>query len=269
MTGPIQTSGLQASLRSALRLPGLRLDLAIFLLNLGAMATLAGLFSDAAKRAATGDGPAQILIISVTASLLVLAPVGATLKRWHVYQQPGMDKDIEIGCLFNPVFYFCLLAVVFSAVNAYAIQSIFGTREGPEGVFVGSVLGGFVFMVIHTILVYRYFFRPTKPPRLAFLQSPLSAKIGNACLVANAIVYQLFWNLLATINVHKPSGFEEFAGRLFLLLFLAMLIYFPPRMFFLVHERGNRWAWVMMLVANLPLILRLLVGFGYDPGGFE
>ena len=74
------------------------------------------------------------------------------------------------------------------------------------------------------------------------------------------ILFQVIWNTLTFAPLGRPSGLAEFLGRLFVLCFLAMLIYFPPRMFYLVEDINRRRTWATMLLANSPVILRVLIG---------
>jgi hypothetical protein len=66
-----------------------------------------------------------------------------------------------------------------------------------------------------------------------------------------------------------PSGgvtdFEDFAGRAFFLLFVALLIYLPPRVFYLAEDIYRPTAWATIVLANSPVILRVL--FGLDVRG--
>jgi len=39
-----------------------------------------------------------------------------------------------------------------------------------------------------------------------------------------------------------------------------MLIYFPPRMFYLVEDIDRGRTWVTMLLANSPVIIKVLIG---------
>jgi hypothetical protein len=48
--------------------------------------------------------------------------------------------------------------------------------------------------------------------------------------------------------------------RLGVLVFLALLLYFPPRMFYLAQDIGRPRTWAMILLANSPVITRLLLG---------
>ncbi len=52
------------------------------------------------------------------------------------------------------------------------------------------------------------------------------------------------------------------------LSFIALLIYFPPRMFYLAEDIHRRRTWVTMLLANSPVIVRVLIGTGSNTTGW-
>lgn len=240
---------------------GFLLDVFVLLLNVSAMSFLTRLFVDTVRRA-SDDSPAQTVLFAMAVALFVLAPLGATLKRWHHHQAIEKDAlpDPMSSCLFNPIFYFCLTALIFSTVDAFILQKVYGRNEPNGDVFVGSVFGGLGLMIVHTVLVYRYFTPPKAPPRLAVLRSRASAFVGDVCLFANMVLFQLVWNLLTFVEAPHPSGVFDFVARLALLSFLALLLYFPPRMFYLADDIRKKRTWIMILLANAPVMLKFLVG---------
>ncbi len=246
---------------------GLLLDLFVFLLNLTVMLGLSRLFVGTIQRAETGDKGAATILFAMGVALFVLAPVGAALKRWHARKRLGFSKADEGsdhlgGCLFNPIFYFCLTALIFAALNAFILQTAYGRTEPPGGVFVASILVGIALMILHTALVYRYFSPPKEPPRSAFLRGRSSAFLGDACLFANMVLFQLIWNLLSTVEAPRPAGLFDFVFRFLILAFLSLLLYFPPRMFYLAEDIGKRRTWLMILLANSPILVRVMLGTG-------
>jgi hypothetical protein len=58
----------------------------------------------------------------------------------------------------------------------------------------------------------------------------------------------------------RVSSFADLAGRLFFLCFVALLIYFPPRVFYLAQDGRRPRTWLTMLLANSPVIVRILLG---------
>lgn len=224
-------------------------------------------FLDLFQLASNDERLAQFTLSLMCVAMWVLPAAGAVLKRWHFHhrlQKEGrtVEWDSNIGgCLFNPIFYFCLNLVLLSAILAGLGEFLFGRRLLNTGaIFVPSIFLGLIFTIVQTYLIYRYFSAPKKPPRSEFLRQPESEMLGDVCIFVNMILFQVVWNTLTFADLGRPSGPLEFFGRLFFLCFLAMLIYFPPRMFYLVEDINRRRTWATMLLANSPVILRVLIG---------
>ena len=247
---------------------GLLLDLVVFLANVFLMRFLTGLFMDLFADVSAENPMAKFLLGLTFLAMWVLPAAGAVLKRWHFHQRmTAQGKTVEsaetklAGCLFNPIFYFCLNLVITSAVLASLGDFLFGKRLLETGaVFVPLVFLGLILTIIQTFLIYRYFSAPKKPPQSEFLRSPQSERLGDVCLFLNMMLFQVFWNMLTLADLGSPSSLLEFGGRLFFLSFIALLIYFPPRMFYLAEDINHRRTWLTMLLANSPVILRVLVG---------
>jgi len=221
-------------------------------------------FHDVLRQASADDPAAMAMLFGCSVALMVLAPAGAILKRWHYHQRMGgRPTDVTegaLGCLFSPIFYFCLIVVIWATVNAFIMQRLFGNREPDGTVFVSSIFIGIALIITHTVLVYRYFSPPQKPPNSAFLRSPASETIGDACFFANMLLFQLIWNLLSFAGLAGPSGVVDFVARLLMFCFLALLLYFPPRIFYLAEDAHRPRTWLMIFLANAPVLWRLLFG---------
>ena len=246
---------------------GLLLDIVVFILNIFLMRWLTRYFLDLFELANADEKLAQFTLSTMCLAMWVLPAAGAVLKRWHFHhrlQEEGrkVEWDSNIGgCLFNPIFYFCLNLVLFSAILTGLGQFLFGRRLFDNGaIFVPSIFLGLIFTIVQTYLIYQYFSAPKKPPRWEFLRHPESELLGDVCIFVNMILFQVAWNTLTFADLGRPSGPLEFFGRLFFLCFLAMLIYFPPRMFYLVEDINRGRTWATMLLANSPVIIRVLIG---------
>lgn len=246
---------------------GLLLDIVVFILNLFLMRWLTRYFIQFVQLASAEQGLAQFAISSMCLAMWVLPPAGAVLKRWHFHRRlkkegKTVEWDSNIGgCLFNPLFYFCLNLVLVSAIVAGLGEFLFGRRLLNNGaIFIPLVFLGLFCTIVQTFLIYRYFSPPKKPPRYELLRNPDSEVLGDICIFVNMILFQVIWNTLTFAPLGRPSGPLEFFGRLFFLCFIAMLIYFPPRMFYLVEDIGRRRTWATMLLANSPVIVRILIG---------
>jgi hypothetical protein len=249
---------------------GLLLDLFVFVINLFLMQSLTGVYVDVFQQASADDSLATLTIGLSCLGMWLLPATGAILKRWHFHQRlkaegktvaPGEERFV--GCLFNPIFYFCLNLVLTSAVLATLGDLIFGKNLHKNGaLFVTFTVAGLVFTVVQTFIIYRYFSPPKKPPKSDFLKTPQSEIAGDVCFFLNMILFQVAWNLLTFAPFDRVKGIGDFIFRLFFLSFIALLIYFPPRMFYLAEDIKRPRTWLTMLLANSPVIYRILVGTG-------
>lgn len=248
---------------------GLLLDIVVFVGNIFLIRLLTRQFIDLFNQVSAENPQAQASLGLIFLAMWVLPAAGAVLKRWHFHRRlkdEGKTIDLEetkLGCLFNPIFYFCLNLVISATVFASLGNFIFGKRGMESGaVFVPMIFAILFLTIVQTFLIYRYFSPPKKPPRWPFLRTPQSETLGDVFLFVNMILFQVFWNMLTFADLGYPSGITEFLGRLFFLSFIALLIYFPPRMFYLAEDIQRRRTWLTMLLANSPVILRVLIGTG-------
>ena len=253
---------------------GLLLDLVIFLLNLFLLRLLARYFLDLFARVDQNDDEAKFFLLATCVAMWVLPAAGAVLKRWHFHQrlraEHKKDEFLEStvgGCLFNPLVYFCLNLVVMSAVVAGIGQQLVGPKGTDNALFfVPSIFLGLGLTIFQTYLVYRYFSPPKEPPKSGFLLSPESEMLGDICIFVNMILFQIVWNFLTWASFGRVGSVFEFFGRLFVLVFLALLIYFPPRMFYLAEDINRRRTWFTILLANSPVIFKVLIGTNNQAG---
>lgn len=246
---------------------GLLLDIVVFILNLFLMQRLTGYVVELFRFADAGEPLAQFALSLACLGMWVLPAAGAVMKRWHFHRRLKAEgKSVEsesnlAGCVFNPIFYFCLNLVLVSAILSGLGQFLFGRKLLNNGaIFIPLVFVGLIFTIVQTFLIYRYFSAPKKPPRSHFLRHPESETLGDICIFLNMILFQVAWNMLTFVDLGRPSGALEFFGRLFFLCFIALLIYFPPRMFYLAEDINRRRTWLTMLLANSPVIVRVLIG---------
>lgn len=247
---------------------GLLLDIFVFVANILVMSFLTRLIVDLFSEISAENPLAKLALGLIFLSMWVLPAAGAVLKRWHFHRRlEAQGKTIEsgetklAGCLFNPLFYFCLNLVITSAVLTSLGDFLFGRRLLDTGaVFIPMVFAGLILTIVQTFLIYRYFSPPKKPPQSQFLRSPQSEALGDICLFLNMMLFQVFWNMLTLAPLGQPASVLEFGGRLFFLSFIALLIYFPPRMFYLAEDINRPRTWLTMLLANSPVIVRVLIG---------
>jgi hypothetical protein len=253
---------------------GLLLDIVVFILNIFLMRLLTAQFIELFGQVSAENPLAKLILGLIFAAMWVLPAAGAVLKRWHFHQRREaltldfMESGLG-GCLFNPIFYFCLNLVISSAVLASLGDFFFGRRGlDSAGIFIPMIFAILILTIVQTYLIYRYFSPPKKPPKWDLLRTPQSETLGDICLFLNMILFQVFWNMLTFADLGHPSGVVEFLGRLFFLCFIALLIYFPPRMFYLAEDIHRRRTWLTMLLANSPVIIRVLIGTSSNAPGW-
>jgi hypothetical protein len=247
---------------------GRLLDIVIFVLNLFLMRLLTRQYIDFFRRASDDNSFAKLIIGLTFLGMFVLPASGAVLKRWHFHQRlkaraADYGKSALSGCLFNPIFYFCLNLVIMATVIAALGEQIFGKALMNNGtLFITLTFTGLAVTMVQTYLIYNYFSPPKHAPQSDFMRSPHSETLGDICIFLNMILFQVAWNLLTFSSLSRVSSFSEFAGRLFFICFAAMLIYFPPRIFYLAEDINRPFTWLTMLLANSPVIIRILYGTG-------
>lgn len=243
---------------------GILLDIVVFIVSAFLMQMLMTQVLKIARAAYNGDLAATVAVFLYSLSFLVLAPVGAFLKRWHFHQRKAESGEIEPnGCLFNPLIYYCVMVVIYSIINALVFQYFFGDdRDEQGGLFVGSIIFGMIAVAIHTWLVYRYFSPPDRIPRTAFMRGPMSETIGDICIFVNMLFFQIIWNVISSAFT-RPMVFWDIVGNLIALLFGSIILYFPPRMIYLAEDIKKRRTWFFILLANSPLIYHAIFGGGH------
>lgn len=266
------------------------LDTVVFVTNLGFMGLLTGYFTEVIRRASEDDPGAQLVLMACAAAMFVLPPAGAVLKRWHFHERQKATKELperpqlkknplawlmspvrpkfdgaggctHFGCFFSGLFHF-VLAIFLAAVVMSLLQTMFFRERGENAtIFVPLVILSLALCVVQTVLVYRYFLRPESPPKSDFLRDPKSEILGDLCIFINMFFFQVFWNVvLREFPSIKVDSFSDFAGNLFFFSFIALLIYVPPRVFYLVEDYRRPISWITMFIANLPAIIRVLLG---------
>jgi hypothetical protein len=249
---------------------GILLDVFTFLVSLTLMRILT-VFSVHVAREAEEDVSAKIAVGLFFAGVFFLQPLGPMLKRRSFHQRHksfDLGKTGNAGCLLAwfMLFYLVMMMLTSAAASMLLSEAIF--EKGPAAANVGviSFLCGFVLSVVSAVSIFRYFIKPRKEPRWKFLNTPQSALLGDVLMFLNVICLQVLWNsltassffweLLTTTPLGKPGSVTDILGRLIVIGVLALLVYFPARIFYLVEDRRRKITLLTMLLANLPLILR-------------
>lgn len=247
---------------------GLLLDVIVFGVNLVLMTLLVNRFATLSSYA-NQDSLTSIAMLLFCLASAFLQPVGAVLKRRPAHRRvPNLALSPPWNWLGHPFFYFLSQLLFLIAVSGFVtdlIAHISPTSVGRNTtnylglapwLFTVFFFGVPALAIANTFVAYFYFRPPGHKAWLSFLDSPQSDTLGDACIFLNIILYQIFWGYLIS---ELPKDYRGVGERLFTLGFTALLIYFPPRIFYLAEYGKRRQAWVLMLLANLPIILRVLL----------
>jgi hypothetical protein len=246
---------------------GILLDLVVFFVNTGLMFVLARLLVELTREAKT-DATAQAELILYCLGLAFLQPVGALLKRRRAHErQPDLARPSP-GCLFHPFFFFLSKLLFLIAAGGLVVDFVFGAERQnssadffglPPWLFTALFLGIPALAIANTAAVYFYFWKPKRPPLFKSLQTARAEWLGDLCLFLNMIGYQMFWGLLMT---DLTKDYSSVGGRLSMFAFTTLLIYFPPRLLYLAEDGRRASTWLWMLLANTPVLLRILFSTG-------
>jgi len=246
---------------------GILLDIVVFCLNLILMGIVTRLSMNLVRKA-DEDASATIAIGLFFAGVFFLQPLGPILKRWSFHQTCKFDTASPAGCLlFWFMFFYIVMMLLLSGTATIILSGVIFERGSPAS-DIGEVfiLGGFVVSVVNAVFIYRFFLQPKKKPRWEFLTTPQAALLGDGFMFLNVICLQILWNCLTSAQsfwevlistpLGKQGSFTEILGRFIVIGTLALLVYFPARIFYLVEDGRRKITWFTMLLANLPLIVR-------------
>ena len=252
---------------------GLLLDVGVFLCQLALLRLLTQLSISFVKQAQQNTFAKAAIGVFLLA-LFWLQPLGPILKRWSFHQRlPTFEKDLgALGSLFLSFFKFVYIAAM--AIMIYLAYSYFADAFksiGSESVEKAVVAIALVLPIISGIVVFKYFSKPETQPRWKFLTTPQAEVLGDVCMFVNVIGFQIlfsvyfsstyFWNALHKTTRLGSSDLEGMSGRLYLAAIAALIVYLPPRIFYLVPPASVQrrlLTWSLILLANLPLILSIV-----------
>lgn len=244
---------------------GMLLDLVVFFCNLLSMTILARMLGNLIHQAKENRSE-QIGITIFFLALIFLQPVGGILKRRGAHQRNPYLR-LEAGCLLGGVFLAQLLFLIMAISSI--IELIYGKGgKSPDffglspGLFTLLFIGVPMLAIANTFIINFYFHRPTREPLLKFLKTPQAEHLGDTLLFFNMICFQMMWSYLVA---EIPKDYSGIGMRLFIFSFTALLIYIPPRLFYLVEDGSRPLIWLTMLLANSPILLRLLLASSPAP----
>ena len=260
----------------AYRNRGLLLDLTIFLFQLLLLRALTNL-SLGFVHQAKDNTFAETIIGLFLIALFFLQVLGPVLRRWSFHQHfPSFEE--KVGALtglflsFYRFFYIGSMAIMIYLAYTYFADA-FRLNDSPsaEALEKIAVAAALVLPVVSSIFVFKFFVKPKREPRWKFLMTPQAEALGDLCMFVNVVCFQIlfniylssshFWNALHKTTRLASGTFDSLSGRLYIAAIAALIVYLPPRIFYLVPPTSIQrrlLTWLLMFLANLPLILSIV-----------
>lgn len=242
---------------------GILLDVIVFLVNIVLMTILSRQLRNLFHEANSSDALAQAAVAVFCIELVLLQPIGAILKRRRAHLRKSDLHQVPVGCLILPAYFLSQLVFLIGA-GGQLVDLVFGKNSDassgayfglPPGVFALLFLGIPALAAANTFILWFYFQPPKHQAFSSWLESPQSETLADLLLFLNMIGYQAFWGLLMA---DLPHDYPTISGRLSMFGFAALLIYIPPRIFYLAEDGKRPVVWATMLLANSPVLLRIL-----------
>jgi len=258
----------------AYRNRGLLLDISVFLCQLVLIRVLTNLSLNFVGQAQTVFANTAIGIFLI--ALFLLQPLGPILKRWSFHKHfPSFEKDLgaltSLFLSFYKFFYIGSMAIMIYLAYSYFAEAFRSNVQNTDSLEKIVVAAAIVLPILGGFLVFRYFHKPEREPRWRFLMRPQAEVLGDLCMFFNVICFQIlfsvyfssphFWNALHKTTRLASGQLEGMAGRFYLAAIAALIIYLPPRVFYLVPPTSLQRRLVtlsFMFLANLPFIVSIV-----------
>ena len=241
---------------------GILLDVFVFVVNVVLMTILSRQLSNLFHQA-NADSLAQAAVAAFCLALVFLQPVGGLLKRRRAHLRRTELDHVPVGRLILPAYFLSQLVFLIGA-SGQIVDLVFGRNSEansadyfglPPGVFALLFLGIPALAIANTFILWFYFLPPKHKTISPWLESPQAELLGDTFLFLNMIGFQAFWGLLMT---DLPHDYPTISGRISMFVFAALLIYIPPRIFYLAEDGHRPVVWLTMLLANSPVLVRIL-----------
>jgi hypothetical protein len=173
----------------------------------------------------------------------------------HFYRKTW-GKQFNSMMIVVLIFQFLSQVVFFIAGYAY-LNKLSAIAQGGGLTLLLKILIplSIIFIIANPILV-RMNFVKNRLSLLSGFARGLVELIADLCLFANMILFQIFWGIFMADLTQDWGGLLE---RVLALAITSLLLYFPPRFIYLAEDGHRPIAWLTMLLANTPIIIRIII----------
>lgn len=245
---------------------GIILDVVVFILNLALMSDVSGRLNDfiGVGRDRPNDARAMGIMAGFCALACVLPATGAFLKYVsgsqkhtpHFYRKTWAKQFFSMMTIIL-IFQFLSQAVFLFAGYNYEGRLLAQLPDsGSLGVLLKIMLPILaIFILINPIVVRLNFVKNRRHYLSGFARDGVEF-IGDAVLFLNMILFQIFWGIFMADLTQDWGGLLE---RVLALAITSLLLYLPPRLIYLADDGHRSIVWVTMILANLPIIIRIII----------
>lgn len=245
---------------------GIVLDVIVFLINLFLMSDLSDRINGVIGigRGRPNDAKAMGIMAGYCALACLLPAAGAILKYVSGSQKhtPHFYRKTWAGQFFSMMTVILIIQVVSQIVFLIAEYNYQGRLlsllpdSGSLSIFLKVLLPlCAIFILINPFLVRMNFVKNRRHYLTGFSRGLLEF-LGDGALFLNMILFQIFWGIFMRDLTQDWDGVLE---RVLALAITSLLLYFPPRLMYLAEDGHRGIAWVTMILANIPIIIRIII----------
>lgn len=244
---------------------GIVLDCIVFCVNLFLMSDLSTRLNDEIGIGPGRANDAQALGIMAGYCLLActLPATGAFLKYIsgsqkhtpHFYRKTW-GKQFNSMMIIVLIFQFLSQVVFFIAGYVYQTKLYAIMQGGGLSLALKILIPLSILFIIANPILVRMNFVKNRLTLLSGFTRGLVEFIADICLFANMILFQIFWGIFMADLTQDWGGILE---RVLALAITSLLLYFPPRFIYLAEDGHRPIAWLTMLLANTPIIIRIII----------
>jgi hypothetical protein len=250
---------------------GLLLDVVVFLFQLALLRILVRLL-DGLIHKAQGDATAKAELALFCLGLCFLQPTGALLKRRRISQRRADEEDAYSQLVKNFGCYYLIAQLILISASISFIMGVFGKPHLLDAVWLGQLSVALILAFVNLRIMGLYLTPPGRQPMLKFFASSQSERLGDLCLFLNMILWQMFWGFLMSFkessvtdeliwaSLFIPQKGYTIMARFGWFILAFFIFYIPPRFIYLVEDKHRKVTWLTMLLANTPVMLRILFG---------
>lgn len=245
---------------------GIVLDVIVFVVNLILMSDASTRINDwiGIGRGRPNDAGAMGIMAAYCALACLLPATGAFLKYVsgsqkhtpHFYRKTWGKQFFSMMTIIL-ILQFLSQAVFFIAEYNYQGKLLALMPDASTlSLFLKVLLPVCViFILINPIMVRVNFTKNRRHYLTGFVRGTVEF-FGDTALFLNMILFQVFWGIFMADLTQDWGGVLE---RVLALAITSLLLYFPPRLMYLADDGHRGIAWVTMLLANIPIIIRIII----------